>query len=564
MPITFGKTLCMAAAVALAPLAALAQPAMDQSELAGPPSGAGSYQDLVSLYDEFLSWKDDAPIVGEISDSAPWSGVADYSDEAVAERRAQLNAFMDRMMDMNVAAWDQSQQADYLAVRAKLDEHNFLLNVSKPWARDPGFYVDQMLTVPFAELPLEGDALEKLHRDLRAIPVLVREAKQNLDNVAADYADLALHNLTNADGVGHGHPYRETPPAGVIGWYEDLESRVDQQPELREDVAAAKAAVEDFHAWLTENRPEMTADAGVGQENFDWYLKQVKLLPYDSRDIVTLGNRELDRLWAMYALERHRNRNQPELEPAASEAEYKALIEKTDEDIRNFLVEEEVITIPDYAAVLGTNVPWIVRPQGRNFWEEVQFRDPSPDHLHAVIPGHRFDGVVEDNNDHPIRGRLTDGVRVEGWGVYLEEGMQHLGIFEEKPRVRELIYIFGIFRAARMPADVWLQHNKMSVSEVVDLWMEQTPYLDPDVARVDAEIYLRRPPGYGLGYTTGMIQMQKLLGDRRRQLGEEFNLMEFHDTFMDTGRLPMVLVRWEMTGLDDEVQQFWARDPLPR
>ena len=163
MPITFGKTLCMAAAVALAPLAALAQPAMDQSELAGPPSGAGSYQDLVSLYDEFLSWKDDAPIVGEISDSAPWSGVADYSDEAVAERRAQLNAFMDRMMDMNVAAWDQSQQADYLAVRAKLDEHNLLLNVSKPWARDPGFYGDQMQAVlpSYLEMSMESFARQQ-------------------------------------------------------------------------------------------------------------------------------------------------------------------------------------------------------------------------------------------------------------------------------------------------------------------------------------------------------------------------------------------------------------------
>ncbi|MBA4800849.1 MULTISPECIES: DUF885 family protein [Euryhalocaulis] len=564
MPISFGKTLCVAAAVAFAPLAVAAQPSMDQAELAGPPSGAGSYQDLVSLYDEFLEWKDDAPIVGEIADSEPWSGVADYSDEAVAERREQLDSLMARMMDMNVAAWDQPQQADYLAVRAKLDEHNFLLNVSKPWERDPGFYVDQMLTVPFAELPLEGEALEKLHRDLRAVPVLVREAKNNLDNVAADYADLALHNLTNADGVGHGHPYRETPPAGVIGWYEDLESRLDQQPELRDDVEAAKAAVEDFHSWLTENRPQMTADAGVGQENFDWYLKQVKLLPYDSRDIVTLGNRELDRLWAMYALERHRNRDLPELAPASSAEEYEQKIQQTDKDIREFLVEEEVITIPEYAAVLGTNVPWIVRPQGRNFWEEIQYRDPSPDHLHAVIPGHRFDGVVEDHNDDPIRGRLTDGVRTEGWGVYLEEGMQHLGLFEDKPRVRELIYAFGIFRAARMPADVWLQHNKMTVNEVVDLWREQTPYLDANVARVDAEIYLRRPPGYGLGYMTGMVQMQKLLADRKRQLGEDFNLKEFHDTFMDTGRLPMVLVRWEMTGLEDEVQQFWAREPLPQ
>lgn len=561
---TFRRMLCVIAAIALTPLAGVAQPVPDASELGSPPAGAGSYEDLVSLYDEFLEWKDSTVTAGEVTSSEPWTGVADYSDSAVQDRRDHMDSFMARMMDMNVVAWGQHEQADYLAVRAKLDEYNFLLKVSKPWERDPGFYVDQMLTVTFTELPVKGAALEKLRRDLRAIPILVRDAKQNLDNVAADYADLALHNLSNADGVGHGHPYRATPPAGVIGWYADMESRVDQQPELRKDVEAAKAAVEDFQAWLKENRSEMTAQAGVGKENFNWYLKQAKLLPYDSRDIVTMGQREFDRLWAIYALERHRNRNLPELEPASSAEEYQERLRQTSEDIRDFLVEQDVITIPEYATNLHMNVPWIVRPQGPNFWEEIQFRDPSPDYLHATLPGHAFDGIVEDHNDDPIRGRLTDGVRTEGWGVYLEEGMLHLGLFDDKPRVRELIYIFGIFRAARMPADVWLQQNEMTISEVVDMWREQTPYLDPNVARVDAEIYLRRPPGYGLGYMTGMIQMQKLLADRKRQLGDDFNLEEFHDTIMDTGRIPMTLVRWEMTGLDDEVQQFWAREPLPQ
>ena len=185
-----------------------------------------------------------------------------------------------------------------------------------------------------------------------------------------------------------------------------------------------------------------------------------------------------------------------------------------------------------------------------------------PDHLHAVIPGHRFDGVVERHNEHPVRGNITSAARTEGWGVYLEEGMMNAGLIDDMPRVRELIYIFGIFRAARVPADVWLQLNEMSVNEAVAWWMERTPWLDENVARVDAEIYLRRPPGYGLGYTIGMLQMQQLLGDRKRQLGDDFDLKDFHDTFMASGRLPMSLLRWEMTGLDDEVRDLWKREPL--
>ena len=91
----------------------------------------------------------------------------------------------------------------------------------------------------------------------------------------------------------------------------------------------------------------------------------------------------------------------------------------------------------------------------------------------------------------------------------------------------------------------------------------KTPWLDEDVARVDAEIYLRRPPGYGIAYTIGKLQMDALLADRSQQLGESFSLQEFHDNFLAAGRLPISLIRYEMTGLDDEVRLFWTTPPIP-
>ena len=555
--------------VALATLLIFAHSAGAESKTyEGMPSGSGSYEDLVALYGEFLEWKDPA----RASRTNPLRDVAgqeevfpDWGSEAVQERRSTMRGFHQRLDDMAVTDWTLSQQAEYLAVRSRFDQQLFTLMISRPWSRDPGFYVDRMLRVTFTELPASGDELAEVRARLGAIPGLVDQAKRNLTEVAADYADLAIFNLTNADGVGHGYPYRAVPPAGVLGWYEDFLGRAQEaQPDLVTDIEAARNAIRDLHDWLVGNRSEMTGRAGVGKAAFDWYLKHVKLMPYDSDDIVLLGERELDRLWSVYALERHRNRNLPEIEISDSAEEYAGRIESTDRKIRAFLVDEEIITIPEFIGELSTNVPWIVRPGGPNYWEQVQFRNPTPDHLHAVIPGHRFDGVVERNNEHPIRGRMTSGARTEGWGVYLEEAGMNLGLLDDQPRVRELIYIFGIFRAARVPADVWLQLNQMTANEVVDYWLERVPYLDEDVARVDAEIYLRRPPGYGLGYTIGMLQMQKLLADRRIQLGDKFVLKQFHDEFMGLGRLPMSVIRWEMTGLDDEIKQLWKRDPLPR
>jgi len=519
------------------------------------PAGSGSYDSLVALTEEFFAWKSEG--------NDPLQRSAAQADSRLAE----LTALQARLKDMNVRAWDRGRQADYLALRGAMDQHEFLLRVSRPWERDPGYYVDRMQRLTFTELPVNGAALDTLRDGLGSTVALVETARANLNDVPTDFAALAIHNLTQPDGVGHGHPYRAVPPAGVIGWYDDLLGRARQsQPELVPDIEAARDAVKTLHAWLLEHQDDMTAEAGVGEDLLDWYLMHVKFMPYSSDDIEVLAERELERTWAFYALERHRNRRLPELTLPLSKEEYEARIRQVDIEIRNFIEREEFMTLPDYIPddfrEVGFNVPWIERPGGPNYWEQIQYRDPSPDHWHADIPGHKVDGRMLRTIEHPVRKYFRDGGRIEGWALYLEEAPLQLGFYEHRPRTRELIYNFGIFRAARTLGDVRLQRNEIAIPDVITFWRSKTPWLDADVARVDAEIYLRRPPGYGLGYTMGSFQMYKLLADRKQQLRDDFSLRDFHDRVMAAGGLPVALIRYEMTGFDDEVTQFWDHTPL--
>lgn len=550
-----GLMISCASASALLPATAVAQAMTPQHP--GPPDGTKSYDELVALFDQFRAWSDPKPV----------DGTVDYSPATVDKRRAALRAFQARLPGFAVARWDRHQQVDYLAVRAQLDHQDFMLNVTKPWARDPGMYVDELQRLAYTDLPLDAARLAPFQARLKAIPRYLSQAQVNLDSVAADYADLALHSLSNGDGVGHGMPYRAVEPAGLIGWFDDLKSRArKQQPALVPDIDAAQQAIASFSDWLTTNRPKMTARAGVGKAAYDWFLTNVRLMPYSSDEVVTLANRELQRHWANYTTERHRNRKLPELQLPKSAAEYEHQLAGTDAKIRQWLRDEEILTIPDYIPTtyqeVGFNAPWIVRPTGPMFWEQVQFRDASPDHLHATFPGHRFDGMTGKRVTHPIRRWISDSGRTEGWGFYLEETALQLGLFDDRPRTRELIYIFGLFRAARTMGDVKMQRNEMNVPETMAFWKEWTPYLDDNVARTDAAIYIRRPPGYGMTYTIGMMQLQQLMVDRKRQLGDKFSIKDYHDYLMNTGRLPVSLLRYDLTGQDDEVQRFWAHTPL--
>lgn len=522
--------------------------------IAGPPEGDGTYEDMIELFEEFLEWRD-----LELDVNA----TPDFGPAAVERRREEINQFQRQLETMDVASWDRAKQVEYLAARSHMDRAEFILHVTQPWKRDPAFYVIPLQRIAYTDVPARGADLERLREQLRAVPDTLAAAKSNLADVAADFALRAVYTLSQSDGVGLGHPYRDLPPAGTMGWYEDLLERVErQQPELVDAARAARNAVRDFHGWLVENEENFTSPNGVGEKMLDWFVWHVEYLPYTSEEMLRLAHRELQRTRSFMYLEQHSNRDLPKIELPRSREEYEERLAAVDRRIKDWIREQEIITIPDYIPndwrEMGFNVPFIERPQGPNFWEHVQFRDPSPDHLHAVIPGHRFDAHLERHlvGDHPIR-KLGYGPRREGWGVYLEEMAIPAGLFDDQPRVRELIYVFSLWRAARTIGDIHNQRNDWTVAETHEYWLDSVPWMDEGVAHNYS--YLRASPGHGLQYTIGAVEMYRLLSDRQHQLGEDFVLKEFHDDFMLKGRLPLSLIRYEMTGYDDDVSRFWDR-----
>ena len=80
--------------------------------------------------------------------------------------------------------------------------------------------------------------------------------------------------------------------------------------------------------------------------------------------------------------------------------------------------------------------------------------------------------------------------------------------------------------------------------------------MEEDLGRYDLEGYLRRP-GSGSGYIIGKIQIEQMLSERALQLGRDFDLGAFHDDILSRGMIPLTLIRWEMTGADDEVRALW-------
>ena len=329
---------------------------------------------------------------------------------------------------------------------------------------------------------------------LRGVRKIVTEARVELTEPSAELARLAIRHLEQHDGVGQGEPVRHPQPAGIIGWYRDLDARVSRaQPGLAADVNETLEAVVGFRDWLEEKLPSMTAPAWIDLDDYAWYLRNVRLLPHSVEDVRRIGARELDRALTFLKIEEHRNRGLPELEIATSKDELDRRVVEAERQIRALINEQSLLTLrPTLRCPFETDVFFTRRPDGkRHFWEELSYRNALNNHVHASFPGHRFDGFLQRRVDNPIRRAHRDGVRGEGWGFYIEEMLLQAGLLDELPRARELFYVAQIARAVRIPAELAMQTGEMSLDEAIRYMVDLVPYMEEDLARYDLQIYLR-------------------------------------------------------------------------
>ncbi|MDT8321799.1 MAG: DUF885 family protein [Xanthomonadales bacterium] len=516
---------------------------------ATPVLGQQSYDDLLAIHEELT----------ELSQPERVDGVPDFSNGAVAARRAKLGQFPERLKRFDVEGWPVEQQVDYLLVWSRLNGLWFDHRVMKPWARDPLLYLYHVHSVPWTEVPESGEEATALDAELRAVPGAMAQARANLTQPVGELARLTIFLLENFDGVGSREPYRDEPPDGTIGWYEDLCERLrTADSPLVERCRTATAAVAGYRDWLAENLADMDEPVAIGRENFNWYLTHVRLLPYDVDDLLRLGGREFHRYRYLYMVERNRNESLPELSLTRTAEQHAERTRQAEARIRRFIREQNLLDIPGYMPEeFETDTYWSPRAlNDRHFWEELQFRNALNNHIHASVPGHRFDAKLREHLDSPIRRAHGESARAEGWATYLEELFVQAGITDDNPRARELFYTALIKRGSRIFAEIGMHTGEMSVGEANAYMQDWVPYMEEDLGRYDLIGYLRRP-GLGSMYITGKMQIEQLISERSFQQGEAFDLGDFHNDFLSRGIIPVTLIRWEMTGLSNEVRPLW-------
>jgi uncharacterized protein (DUF885 family) len=198
---------------------------------------------------------------------------------------------------------------------------------------------------------------------------------------------------------------------------------------------------------------------------------------------------------------------------------------------------------------------WLL-PLSKNpsYFDAAYAKDTRTTGVHEGMPGHFFQLFVAGRNPDPIRRHYYDSGANEGIGFYAEEMMLQTGLYDDSPRSREIIYNFARLRALRVEVDVKLALGELTMSQAADYLARAVP-MDKKTAETDAADYVA-VPGLGIAYEIGKLQIERMLAERSLQLGDKFNLRQFHDYVWSNGNVPLALQRWELLGLDDDVKKL--------
>jgi len=508
-----------------------------------------NYTSLVSLFKEWRAFEK-PPLL---------KGAPDYTAVSFNKRWPAFKNLQLRLNGIDTSSLSVEQKVDWMLVWAEMNGYVFNHRVLKPWNRDPAFYktiFTERSDVPAHEgpthhaiidlwkytFPLSASDKNTLIDQLKVIAPLNEQATLNLTGNAKELWIAGINDIKSQKG--------------------DLIELLEK-PGIKEDASLQKlidqsiVSTEKLVKWLEAESYKKTGPSGIGKENYNWYAKNVHLVPMTWDDQVVLLKRELARAWSSLELEEHRNRNLPMLAEANTMLEYDSLKERSVKSFIKFLDQQQLLTVKKYyEPALREHEGRFVPKEKRNFFLITMHYDPRPLYSHFY---HWFELAQMDLEPHaseirraPLLYNIFDS-RNEGMATAVEEIFMNAGLYDDDPRVREIVYILIAQRAARGLGSLYAHANEMTMEEAGKIHADYTPRkwmkTEKELLKFEQHLYMRLP-GYGTSYITGKFLIDEAMAEYAREMelsGNIFTIKDFMDKMNEIGSVPPAIGAWELT-----------------
>jgi uncharacterized protein (DUF885 family) len=545
--------------------------------LVGFPALADS---LSQFSDEFWKWRsyeqpftvDDIPRI-----ERPKDLVIDWSAATVAKRRSELTSFEERWKKLAPGdAQDIHHEVDYRLMGSALARVRWEIDIEQSWRRNPLFYVDQSLGSVYVLLlpppPFSAERQQQILNRMNSIPATLAAGQQNLTDTRQPFARLTIEALRDVEK-------RCTEMSTAL----EPQLSPDKRSEFRSSTKRAAQALKEYSEWVEKQLSSMRKDTAIGRDNYVYFLRNIAVMPFSPEQLLGMSQQEWSRALAFEEYEQGRNAAVPPLKPFPDQATQIKREQVEEENIRQFLVKQKILSVPEWlkhyrnlplpayvepfsdlgvtddltsASRLTENGTSYIEPPSSKllYFALATAHDPRPIIVHEGVPGHYSQLCLSWANPDPIRRHYYDSGANEGLGFYAEEMMLQAGLFDDSPHTREIIYSFMRLRALRVEVDVKLALGQFTLEQAAD-YLSKTVPMDAATAFSEASLFASTP-GQAISYQIGKIQILELLARARRQEGEHFSLLQFHDSLWTNGNVPIALQSWEMLGDASAVPEY--------
>ena len=210
-----------------------------------------------------------------------------------------------------------------------------------------------------------------------------------------------------------------------------------------------------------------------------------------------------------------------------------------------------IVPVPDEIAPNYTTGAYFGAPLGGNhggaFMVNTYGLDQRPLYeipaltLHEAVPGHHHSNALglELENVPEFRKSLGFSAFGEGWALYSEKLGVEMGVYRT-PYEHFGRLSYEMWRACRLVIDTGIHSQHWGRQQAIDFLMQNTA-LSAANARAEIDRYISWP-GQALAYKLGELNIWKLRRRAEANLGDEFDLRDFHDAVLANGELPMSML----------------------
>ena len=169
---------------------------------------------------------------------------------------------------------------------------------------------------------------------------------------------------------------------------------------------------------------------------------------------------------------------------------------------------------------------------------------------HEALPGHHMQISISKELEDIPKFRKHGGFTAysEGWGLYAEYLPKEFGFYQD-PYSNFGRLAMELWRAARLVVDTGLHEKGWSMEEAVKWLDTNTP--SPHNENVRAIQRYIVMPGQATAYKIGMLKILELRNYAQKELGDKFDIREFHDQVLKDGALPLNIL--------EEKIQSWVK-----